>query len=145
MDAISQRTFSNAFSGMKIFEFELKFHWRLFPRVQLTKFYQAIGEKLYHSFGHIQILIHILNWMVVIIQWGICLPDCSGYEGLQYNNFSYENLTSCVLGVTDSPQKTFLLRKLPPTDCNSQHPGSNTSQNVILTTIKVLRWVLGWW
>ena len=34
MDAISQTTFSKAFSWMKIFEFRLKFHWSLFPRVQ---------------------------------------------------------------------------------------------------------------
>ena len=36
MTAISQTTFSDAFSWMKIFEFRLKFHWSLFPRVQLT-------------------------------------------------------------------------------------------------------------
>ena len=33
--AISQTTFSNAFSWMKMFEFRLKFHWSLFLRVQL--------------------------------------------------------------------------------------------------------------
>ena len=38
MDAISQTTFSNAFSWTKMFEFRLKFHWSLFPRVQLTIF-----------------------------------------------------------------------------------------------------------
>ena len=38
MDAISQTPFSNAFSWMKMFEFRLKFHWNLFPRVQLTIF-----------------------------------------------------------------------------------------------------------
>ena len=36
MDAISQATFSNAFSWMKLYEFQLKFHWSLFLRVQLT-------------------------------------------------------------------------------------------------------------
>ena len=35
-DAISQTTFSSAFSSMKMFEFRLKFHWNLFLRVQLT-------------------------------------------------------------------------------------------------------------
>ena len=40
IDAISQTTFSNAFSWMKILEFRLKFHWRLFLRVQLTIFQQ---------------------------------------------------------------------------------------------------------
>ena len=33
MNAISQTTFSNGFSWMKMFEFRLKFHWSLFPRV----------------------------------------------------------------------------------------------------------------
>ena len=36
MNNISQTTFSNVFSSMKMFEFQLKFHWSLFPRVQLT-------------------------------------------------------------------------------------------------------------
>ena len=36
MDAISQTTFSYAFSWMKMFEYRLKFHWSLFLRVQLT-------------------------------------------------------------------------------------------------------------
>ena len=31
-------TFSNTFSWMKIYEFRLRFHWSLFPRVQLTIF-----------------------------------------------------------------------------------------------------------
>ena len=35
MDAISQTTFSSAFSWMKMFEFRLKFHWSLFLGVQL--------------------------------------------------------------------------------------------------------------
>ena len=38
MDAISQTPFSNAFALMKIFEFQLEFHWSLFLRVQLTIF-----------------------------------------------------------------------------------------------------------
>ena len=36
MDAISQTTFLNAFSWMKMFEYRLKLHWSLFLRVQLT-------------------------------------------------------------------------------------------------------------
>ena len=36
MAAISLTTFSIAFSWMKMFEFRLRFHWSLFPRVQLT-------------------------------------------------------------------------------------------------------------
>ena len=38
MAAISQTTFSNAFSWMKMYIFRLKFHWSLCPRVQLTIF-----------------------------------------------------------------------------------------------------------
>ena len=38
MTAILQTTVSNAFSWMKMFEFSLKFHWNLFPGVQLTIF-----------------------------------------------------------------------------------------------------------
>ena len=34
--AIFQTTFSNAFSWMKMYEFQLRFHWSLFLRVQLT-------------------------------------------------------------------------------------------------------------
>ena len=33
-------TFSNAFSWIKIYEFRLRFHWSLLPRVQLTIFQQ---------------------------------------------------------------------------------------------------------
>ena len=38
MDAISQTTFSSAFSWMKMHEFRLIFHWSLFPRFELTIF-----------------------------------------------------------------------------------------------------------
>ena len=36
MAAIFWMTFSNAFSWMKMYEFRLRYHWSLFPRVQLT-------------------------------------------------------------------------------------------------------------
>ena len=39
MAAIVQTTFSNAFSWMKMYKFQLRFHWSLFPRVQLTIFH----------------------------------------------------------------------------------------------------------
>ena len=38
MAAIFQTTFSNAFSWMKMYQFQLRFHWSLFPRVKLTIF-----------------------------------------------------------------------------------------------------------
>ena len=40
IDAISQTTFSNAFSWMKMNEFRLGFHWSLFPRFESTIFHQ---------------------------------------------------------------------------------------------------------
>ena len=36
VDAISQTTFSNAFSWMKMHEFRLRFHWSLILRFELT-------------------------------------------------------------------------------------------------------------
>ena len=36
IDDIFQTTFSNAFLWMKMYEFRLRFHWRLFLRFQLT-------------------------------------------------------------------------------------------------------------
>ena len=38
MAAIFQTRFSNVFSWMKMFKSRLRFHWSLFPRVQLTIF-----------------------------------------------------------------------------------------------------------
>ena len=42
IDAIFQTTFSNGFSGIKMFEFQLIFHWNLLPRVQLK--YTSVGS-----------------------------------------------------------------------------------------------------
>ena len=62
MDAISQTTFSNAFSWMKMFEFRLKFHWRLFLRFQITIFQHWFRYWL----GAVQATSHYLNqwWLV---------------------------------------------------------------------------------
>ena len=62
MDAISQTTFSRAFSWMKIFEFRLKFHWNLFLRVQLTIFQHWFRWWL----GAVQATSHYLNqwWLI---------------------------------------------------------------------------------
>ena len=56
-DAISQTTFSNAFSWMKLLEFWLKFHWNLFLRVQLTIFQHWFRYWL----GAVQATSHYLN------------------------------------------------------------------------------------
>ena len=62
MDAISQTTFSNAFSWMRMNEFRLRFHWSLFPRVKLTKSHHWFRQWL----GAGQATSHYLNqwWLV---------------------------------------------------------------------------------
>ena len=81
MDAISQTTFSNALSWMKMFEFRLKFHWNLFPRVQLTIFQHWFRWWL----GAVQATSHYLNqrWLVyrrIYASLGLNeLKTCSDY------------------------------------------------------------------
>ena len=60
--AISQTTFSSAFSWMKMFQFRIKFHWRLFLRVLLTIFQHWFRWWL----GAVQATSHYLNqwWLV---------------------------------------------------------------------------------
>ena len=62
MDAIFQTTFSNAFSWMKMYEFWLRFHWSLFPRVKITTFQHWFRQCL----GADQATSHYLNqwWKV---------------------------------------------------------------------------------
>ena len=67
MVAISQTTFSNAFSWMKMFEFQLIFHWSLFPRVQLTIFQHSSENGL--ALNRPQAII----WTNAdLIHWHIC-------------------------------------------------------------------------
>ena len=62
MADISQTTFWNAFSWMKICKFRLRFHWRLFLRVQITIFQHWFRKWL----GADQATSHYLNqwWLV---------------------------------------------------------------------------------
>ena len=61
-----QTTLSNAFSWLKMYEFRLRFHWSLFPRVQLTTIFQ-------HWFkwwlGAGQATSHYLNQWWLIYCW----------------------------------------------------------------------------
>ena len=62
MNNISQTTFSNVFSSMKMFEFWFKFHWSLFPRVQFT-----VSQHWFRLWlGAVQATSHYLNqwWLV---------------------------------------------------------------------------------
>ena len=79
MAAISQTTFSNAFSWMKIYEFRLKFHWSLFPRVQLTIFQHWFRQWL----GADQATSHYMNqWW--LIYWRI-YASMSKIQPMQLN------------------------------------------------------------
>ena len=62
MAAIFHTTFSNAFSWMKMYKFRLKFHWSLFPRIQLTIFQHWLRWWL----GAVQATSHYLNqwWLL---------------------------------------------------------------------------------
>ena len=57
MDIISQTTFSNAFSWMKMYELRLRFHWSLFLRVQL----KIIQHWFRWWLGAVQATSHYLN------------------------------------------------------------------------------------
>ena len=62
MDAISQTTFSNTFSWMKMFEFRLKFHWSLFLRFHLAIFQHWFR----YWISAVQATSHYLNqWLLV--------------------------------------------------------------------------------
>ena len=62
MSTILQTTFSNAFSGMKTYEFWLRFHWSFFLRLELTIFQHWFRW----WFGAYQAASHFLNqwWLV---------------------------------------------------------------------------------
>ena len=71
MAAIFQTTFSNAFSWVKIYEFRLRFHLSLFPRVHLT----ICQHWFWYWFGADQATSHYLNqWWLVY--WRIYASLC---------------------------------------------------------------------
>ena len=67
MAAIFQTTCSNGFYWMKMYELQLKFHWCLFPRVQLTIFqhwfsiYESLGLNKLNMMSNVLILPIIIN------------------------------------------------------------------------------------
>ena len=87
MDAISQTTFSNVFSWMKMYEFRFGFHWNLFLEVQLTIFQHWFRQWL----GADQATSHYLNqWWVFYwrIYASLGLNELSGYTCM-YPSMSY--------------------------------------------------------
>ena len=79
MANIFQMTFANAFSSMKMYEFWLGFHWRMFLRIQLTIFQHLFRKWL----GADQATSHYLNqW------WSSLLTDIYGITWPQWVNTS---------------------------------------------------------
>ena len=69
--AIFQTTFSNAFSWMKMYQYQLKFHWSLFLRVQLTIFQHWFRWWL----GAYQATSHYLKQWWYVLLMHICVTQ----------------------------------------------------------------------
>ena len=78
MAAISQMTFSKAFSLMKMYEFRLRLHWSLFMRFELT-----ISQHWFKLWlGAVQVTSHYLN------QWWLVYRRLYGSLGLNDLNIN---------------------------------------------------------
>ena len=90
MVAILQPTFSNAFFTMKMYEFQFKFHWSLFLRVQLTIF-----QRWFRKWLGDQATSHYLN------QWWIKYRRIYASLGLNELNKQYSRSTVLLLLAAD--------------------------------------------
>ena len=111
MTAILQTTFSNTFSWMKMYELQLRFHWILFPRVQLTIFQHWFRWWL----GADQATSHYLNQWQPSLLMHICI-------------FGSQWVKSCLLRWYHEILSSFMLpdgTKLqfwPNADCCQMYP-----------------------
>ena len=71
MAANSQTTFSNAFLWKKMFKFWLRFHWNVFPRVQLT----ILQHRFRWWLGIKQATSHYLNQWCPRLPMHICVTQ----------------------------------------------------------------------
>ena len=69
IDTISQTTFSNAFSRMKMNEFRLEFHWSLFLRLELTIFQHWFNVSCMTYVEQDYLNAGIRSWYRVISTW----------------------------------------------------------------------------
>ena len=93
MDAISQTTSLNAFSGMEMYEFQLRFHWSLFLSVNIPVLVQIMawrrpGDKPLSEPMMVKLMTHICatrpqwvktRWNSWLLPWfpnTTKLPDC---------------------------------------------------------------------
>ena len=91
MNNISQTTFSNVFSSMKMFEFRLKSHWSMFPRVQLIIFQHWFRQWL----GAVQVTSHYLDqwWLdyrrILCVTWPQWVKSSSRFIWKQIFHLRY--------------------------------------------------------
>ena len=101
MAAIFQTTFWNAFSWMKIYQFRWRFHWNLFPRVQLTIFQHWFRQWL----GAGQATSHYLNqWWLVYwrIYASLGLNELTSYERGGVNRWQLDLLVHRICPIATS-------------------------------------------
>ena len=93
MAAISQRTVSNAFSWMKMYQFRLRFHWSLIPKVQITIFQHWLRYWL----GAVQATSHYLNqWWSVFRRIHVSL-GLNELIAVKDKNIIYTYIYTCIL------------------------------------------------
>ena len=78
MDSISQMTFSNTFSWMKKFGFRLKFHWILFPWIQLTIFQHWFRWWPLSELMMVSLLMHICITQLHLVNLRAIYRKCIG-------------------------------------------------------------------
>ena len=87
VDAISQTTFSNAISGIKMYEFRIKFHWRLFTDAYIRHSASFPVVKIVppmntsDCFSNLTIMIHV-SYSITSCQ--VC-GNWNGHENRRYS------------------------------------------------------------
>ena len=150
MDAISQTTFSRAFSSMKIVVFWLNFHWNMFPRVQLT----IIQHWFRYWLGAVQATSHYLN------QWWLVYWRIYASLGLSVLRFTelllveVINLSVC-LGTRGSNLKSYYRNDVIMSAIASQitsltivystiYSGADQRKHQSSTSLAFVRWIHRW-
>ena len=95
MAAILLMIFSNAFSGMNMFEFRIKFHWSLFVTVQITLGYHWFREWLGTERQAIIWGNGGLGYWFIYMYASLCLND----NKCAYNSHSRKSMVSHWHGV----------------------------------------------
>ena len=109
MDAISQMTFSNAFSWMKMLEFRLKFRWSLFLRVQFNIFQHWFRYWL----GADQATSHYLN------QWCITDAYMRHSPSVKYRLYDFVVCNVSVISLHEEEKWIILVLLQYPRECFS--------------------------